>query len=56
MNCFTGPRKSLQKQYEAEQLAAVTGRRAVNPIQTEITRLGAVLSLARMEVAISASG
>lgn len=41
-----------EKQYEAGQLAAAAGRRAVSLEQAEITRLRAELSRARMEVSI----
>ena len=41
-----------EKHYEAGQLTAVTGRRAVSPEQAENTRLRAELSRARMEVSI----
>ena len=41
-----------EKQYEAGQLTAAAGRRAVSPEQAEITRLRAELSRAKMEVSI----
>src|SRR5450631_4442883 len=41
-----------EKQYEAGQLTAAAGRRAVSPEQAEITRLRAELSRAKMEVTI----
>ena len=41
-----------EKQYEAGQLTAAAGRRAVSPEQAEITRLRSDLSRARMEVSI----
>ena len=44
--------KDWEKLYEAGQLTAVAGRRAVSPEQAEITRLRAELSRSKMEVAI----
>ena len=41
-----------EKQYEAGELTASAGRRAVSPEQAEITRLRAELSRSKMEVAI----
>ena len=41
-----------EKQYEAGELTADTGRRTVSPEQAEMTRLRAELSRAKMEVAI----
>ncbi|MFN8704928.1 MAG: transposase [Rhodospirillales bacterium] len=41
-----------EKQYEAGELTALAGRRAVSPEQAEITRLRAELSRSKMEVSI----
>ena len=41
-----------ERQYEAGELTAAAGRRAVSPEQAEITRLRAELSRSKMEVSI----
>ena len=41
-----------EKQYEAGELTALAGRRAVSPEQAEIARLRAELSQSKMEVSI----
>lgn len=44
--------QAWEKQYEAGQLTAVAGRRAVSPEQAENARLRAELSRAKMEISI----